>query len=346
MSNPWSTDESIFGLISDNCPDLVALIDVNGFFVYSNQAHFVGLGRSVESLVGVPLFELIHPEDAAEFERIVMGAVKRHTVFELSARWLREDHGSARFESLGKWILADGGRSQYLLLTSREVLSSGPDDDPGEIPADLRVAGTRLLARAEEEKNQVARVIHDDLGQKLTAMSLELSLWKTELDSGHSKSVNAIREKISVLANFVNGLIHSTRQVSSALRPRVLEEFGLAAALEWHLEKVQKKTGMACSFSVDCERLNVDAFVALQAFKVAEELIELRARAGSRSLHVRALAEDDAVALVFEDSGKHRQVTPEISARVRLLGGQIEISNAERSIIVALPARLGEPSLD
>ena len=346
MSNPLSTDESVFGLISDNCPDLVALVDVNGFFIYSNNAHFIRLGRSAESLVGVAVFELIHPEDVAEFERTVMGAVKRRTVFEVAARWLRENGRSARFESLCKWISADGGRSQYLLISSREAMASRERPEPEEPSAHVRNDAIRLLARAEAEKNAVARVIHDDLGQKLTAMSLELSLWKNELDSGQSKSVNAIREKIAVLGNFLNGLIQSTRQVTTTLRPRVLEEFGLAAALEWHLEKVQKRTGMACSFSADSGRLRVDAFVAAQAFKVAEQIVELRTRAGCKSLHVRLLAQNHVLALVFEDSGRERQVTPEIAARVRLMAGEIEISNEERSIVVALPAQGLEPLLD
>ena len=51
-NNQWLSDENVLGLISDNCPDLIALLDVNGLYVYSNTAHFIRLGRSVESRVG------------------------------------------------------------------------------------------------------------------------------------------------------------------------------------------------------------------------------------------------------------------------------------------------------
>ena len=345
------TEENVLGLIFDNCPDLISLVDTNGFLVYSNNAHFIRLGRSAESLAGASLFELIHPEDAAEFENVIKNAAQRCAVFEVTARWLKEDGRSARFDSLGKWISPDASRSHYLLLCSREILPTGqknPEnpESPESVPSDVRADATRLLARAEGEKNHVARVIHDDLGQKLTAISLELSLWKTELDSGQSKSVNSIREKIAVLGDLVNGLIQSTRQVTATLRPRVLEEFGLSAALEWHLEKVQKKTGMACSFSADRDRLDMEPFIAAQIFKIAEEIVELRVRAGCRSLQVRAITQDDVVAVVFEDSGQERELTPDICARVRLLGGQIEISDPERSIVIALPTQLGTASFD
>jgi len=337
--NPWLSVENVLGLISDNCPDLIALLDANGCFVYSNQAHLVRLGRTMDSLVGATVYELIHPQDLAAFQKVITGSVRRRGVFPVSARWQRDNGRHARFDSLGKWITADGGRSQYLLLCSREVLKEQEPPAPaGE--AELRSDAARLLAAAEGEKNQVARSIHDNLGQKLTAMSLEMSLWKTELDGGHSKSVNAIREKIAVLSDLLNGVMLAARQLTTTLRPRVLEEFGLAAALEWHLEKVQKQTGMACSFSADREKLEVEPFVAAQIFRIAEEVVDLRARAACKALHVRAITQDDAIALVFEDSGKDRQLTPDVSARVRLLGGEMEISNEEGSIVIALPTRI------
>lgn len=339
--NPWLSDENVLGLISDNCPDLIALLDANGFFVHSNTAHFIRLGRSAESLVGASVFDLIHPQDVAAFQKAITASARKRTVFQVTARWLREEGRDARFESLGKWVNVDGGRSQYLLLSSREVHKDQQPAPPQVAEADLRADAAKLLAIAEGEKNQVARAIHDDLGQKLTAMSLELSLWKTELDGGHSKSVNAIREKIAVIGDLVNSVIQAARQVTATLRPRVLEEFGLSAALEWHLEKVQKQTGMACSFSADRDKLDVEPFVAAQIFRIAEEVVALRATAGCKSLHVRALTQDDAIALVFEDSGKDRRLTQDICARVRLLGGEIEVSLEERFIVIALPTRLG-----
>lgn len=341
MTNtPSHTHEHLLGLISDNCPDLIALLDANGCFVYSNTAHLIRLGRDPQSLIGMAVFELLHPEDVADFEKAVRNSSRRRPVFHVSARWVQDTGRSATFQSVGKWIRADGGKSQYLLLCSREVLPAPqPDTVAGDtaLPPEVRMEALRLLARVEGEKNHVARAIHDDLGQKLTALTLELSLWKAELDLGQSKSMNAIREKIAVLTEFANGMIAFTRKVTSTLRPRVLEEFGLVAALEWHVEKVQKQTGMACTFSASPERLEADAFLASQIFKVAEEVIQLRVRAACKSVHLRLLAQDEVVALVFEDSSKERQITAEVAARVRLLGGEIEINPIEKSIVVAFP---------
>jgi PAS domain S-box-containing protein len=346
---PSHTHEHLLGLISDNCPDLIALLDANGCFVYGNTAHFIRLGRDPESLIGTVVFELLHPEDAAEFEKAIRNSSRRRPVFHASARWIQDTGRSAVYQSVGKWIPADGGKSQYLLLCSREMLETARRTNAAEdnaLPSDIRIEALRLLARVESEKNHVARAIHDDLGQKLTALTLELSLWKAELDLGQSKSVNAIREKIAVLTELANGTIAFTRKMTSTLRPRVLEEFGLVAALEWHVEKVQKQTGMACTFSAAPPRVDTEAFLAAQIFKVAEEVIQLRLRAGCKSLHLRLLSQDAIVALVFEDSSRDRQMTPEVAARVRLLGGEIEINPVEKSIVIGFPFSPAAPSLN
>jgi PAS domain S-box-containing protein len=344
------TDDNLSEMILDHCPDLLALLDVNGMFLYSNAAHLIRLGRSPDSLIGSTVFELIHPADVPEFEKNIVGRTAKRTVFRASARWLKEEGQAARFESIGKWIPVDGGRSHYLLLCSREMPADKSAPVPAPVPVkdppELRFEAMKLLSRAEAEKNQVARAIHDDLGQKLTALSLELSLWKAELDSGQSRSVNAIREKMAVLSELVHGMIGFTRHVTATLRPRVLEEFGLTAALEWHLEKVQKQSGATCSFATDGQRFDFDPFVAAQVFRIAEEIIASRVRAGCKDLHVRLLVQDNAAALVFEDSVKERRLDAEICARVRLLGGEVDINDAEKMIVVAVPFKIPGSSSD
>ncbi len=328
-------------LIPEHCPDLLALLDVNGVFLYGNAAHFLRLGRTAESLIGATVFDLIHPDDAPAFEKMITGHPVRKTPFRLNVRWRKEEGRTARFESIGKWIPADEGQSHYLLLCSREILPNKEQAISQAGISQLRTDAVKLLTRAESEKTGVARIIHDELGQKLTAVSLELSLWKTELDNGQSLSVNSIREKLAVLADLLNGMIGSTRSITATLRPRVLEEFGLFAALEWHLEKVGKQTGVSCAFASECQKLKIDAFEAAQIFRIADEIVASRIEAGCKHLRVRLLTQKDAVALVFEDTIPQRHLAPDTCARIRLLGGEIEIDSAEGMIVVALPCKIG-----
>lgn len=334
-------DENLLELIPEHCPDLLALLDVNAQFLYGNPAHSLRLGRSTESLIGANILDLLHPEDFSTFEKAILGRTAKQTSFRFNVRWLKEQGSAARFDSIGKWIPADEGRSHYLFLCSREVLQEKEDAIPTRDHSELRKNAAALLARAEGEKTRVARAIHDDLGQKLTAISLELSLWKGELDHDQSKSVNAIREKLAVLGDLVNGMIGSTRSITSTLRPRVLEEFGLTAALEWHLEKVQKQTGMQCVFTSDCEKLKVDSFDAAQIFRIAEEIVASRAQAGCKHLSVRLTTQESTMTLTFEDATEDRSLAPETCARVGLLGGEIEINVDEQMIVLALPWRSG-----
>lgn len=231
------------------------------------------------------------------------------------------------------------------LLTDENLLAMperSPSVEDSTLAAQLRADAARLLLRAEADKHQVARAVHDQLGQALTSLSLELSVWKTELDAGQSQSESAIREKIALLTDRLGGALSFTRAVSARLRPRVLEEFGLSAALEWHLEKVGKRTGVACSFSRDpaARKLDLDPFLAGQIYQLAEEVIEWRTQVGGPSLRVLLLARDSALTLVFEDGGATRGLTPEIAARVRLLGGEVRLNKETQSIRIALPVEV------
>ena len=224
------------------------------------------------------------------------------------------------------------------MLCSRELT------DAANIPAgapdttEIRQDAALLLGRAEAEKNQIARSIHDDFGQKLTAMSIELSLWKTEVDGGHSRSVSTIREKIAVLSELANGMIGFTRGITATLRPRVLEEFGLIAAMEWHLEKFQKTTGVVCSFRVQNEKLDLDGSSSAQIFRLFEDIVASRnPDVRCTRLQIRAEQREGALLLTFEDDGEARQLSPEIQARIRLSRGEFELNNDDGMIAILMP---------
>jgi PAS domain S-box-containing protein len=330
------TQENMLGLISDHCPDLLALIDINGAFLYSNAAHLVRLGRSAESLQGCTIFDLLHPEDIERVEKALQVSSRRHTLLRVSARWVRDPGRSASFESLGKWVSADEGRSQYLLLASREISDAAAQAQTNGELMSLQREAALLLGRLEAERTQVARTIHDDLGQKLTAISIELSLWKADVDKGESRSVHAIREKISILSELANGMIGATRSLTTSLRPRILEEFGVVAAIEWLLEKFQRRTGIATHFSAKPEKLELDSFTSLQLFRVMDDLTRSMDESASK-LQIRIEKRAGMAVLRMQGDGGGTKPAPEVSARVRIAGGEIECERG--AIVISLPLK-------
>lgn len=342
-SEALRVDESVQGLILDQCPDLFTLLDAHGLILYANPAHFVRLGRDTDALSGASILDLIHPKDAQEFERFIALSSRRQAANHRTARWLRQDGKALAFESIAKWIAPEDGGAEQLLLCSREITKpSSQAVRDAELAAQLRGDAARLLNLAEGDKKHIARAIHDTLGQSLTAFSLELAVWKTELDSGQSMSVSAVREKIAGLTDALAGAVTFTRALSSKLRPRVLEEFGLSAALEWQLDKVEKRSGVICRFSSDREarKLRIEPFLAAQIFHIAGEVIELRALAGGKSLQLRLIAREDALTLIFEDGGVERRLTQEICSRVRLLGGELHLNDAGQTILITVPRQM------
>ena len=207
------------------------------------------------------------------------------------------------------------------------------------LAAQLRADANRLLLRAEREKSQLARTLHDALAQSLTTMCLELSIWKAECDAGGSASAKEVQAKIAGLAKRLGDAINCTRSVSSKLGSRVLEEFGLSSALESHLEKMRQRQGVISDFSSDsaADQLDINPLLAAQILQLATEVIDLRTQAGAKKLRVRMLVRDEALTLVFEDGGPTRRLTPEIHSRVRLLGGVVRLNEEERAVHIRLP---------
>ena len=334
MSSEFAlTENNVLGLICDNSPDLITLVDVNGLILYSNAAHLVRLGRPPDALLGTLIFELIHPDDADAFSTAIANSAKRRGVLKLSARWVRDSGRLATMESLGKWVSADRGRSQYLLLCSREN-----NDTAGATQAataQLRHDALLLLNDAEGKRNEVARAIHDELGQKLTAMNIELALWKSDVDAGQSRSVSTIREKIAAFTDLVSSMISCTRKITATLRPRILEEFGLVAAVEWHLEKLHQRTGVSCTVSAQPEKLQLDSATAAHAFRLIADVTS-SLNAGSASVTVRLRKTSERFFARIDSDVAPPEPAPDLRARLDVLGGQIETDEQGTSIILPL----------
>src|ERR1041385_5865369 len=123
-----------------------------------------------------------------------------------------------------------------------------PDPSPTS-SAQLRAVSARLLARLEAEKTRLARMTHD-LAQKLTAMAIELALLESSAnDAQKTMPPQILQQKIKTLNELTEEMIQSARTIETELRPKVLDEFGLVAALEWQSRAFQQDSGIQCEFS-------------------------------------------------------------------------------------------------
>ncbi len=143
----------------------------------------------------------------------------------------------------------------------------------------LRALMTRLHSAREEEGTRIAREVHDELGQAMTSLKLDLSWVARRLSVPETAdSREQMLERIQGTMQHVDATIHAVRAIATALRPSVLDELGLTAALEWQTRDFEKRTGIRCTWSVPSVPLPIGPDQATAVFRIYQEILTNVAR--------------------------------------------------------------------
>jgi len=166
----------------------------------------------------------------------------------------------------------------------------------------LRALATHLQSVREEERIHIAREIHDELGQALTGLKFDIKSFTTAYKD---TSAPERAEKALGLASAIDRIINSVRRIASGLRPEVLDEIGLAAAVEWQAREFQRRTGVRCSVNIAGNFSDPDNERSTALFRIFQELLTNVARhAHATRVNVSVSQSRDAIGLVVEDNGR------------------------------------------
>lgn len=169
----------------------------------------------------------------------------------------------------------------------------------------------------EEERTRIAREIHDELGQALTGLKMDLA-WLTNRLPGVN-SAAALREKAAAMAGAITHTIEQVREISSGLRPGVLDQLGLVAAIEWQAHDFHKRSGIACRFLPPGKELVVDQARSTALFRMLQEALTNIARHADAT-QVTILLEQGANALRLDVTDNGTGISRESQANPRAFG--------------------------
>jgi signal transduction histidine kinase len=164
----------------------------------------------------------------------------------------------------------------------------------------LRALAARMQTAREEERARVAREIHDELGQALTAIKIDLTalLPNVLADAGPNL------QRQQAVFRLLDEAIHSVRRIATDLRPGVLDDLGLVAAIEWAVDEFQARTGIESHVSLPAEDLALNEQSATALFRILQEALTNVARhARATRVTVRLAQEDGDLALEVRDNG-------------------------------------------
>lgn len=171
-----------------------------------------------------------------------------------------------------------------------------------------------LLHAREEERTKVSREIHDVLGQTLTALKMDTGWIGARLP----EDAAAIRAKLAAMAALIDETVVAVRRLATDLRPGLLDDLGLPAAVEWQVQEFERRTGIPCSVTTTVDE-TTDPLVATAIFRILQESLNNVAR-HSRASRVIVTLEDSGSDLVLEVQDDGVGIAPPDAANTRSIG--------------------------
>jgi PAS domain S-box-containing protein len=329
--------EAHYRAVAESAPNAFVVADWTGRIITWNKAAQRVFQYTEEEVLGQPL-TLIMPE---RYRRAYQEGMRRYRqtgtpgnigkATELHG--LRKDGSEFPVEvSLSSWKTEQGEFYHGIVRDTTEHKQA--EEQLRSSTEQLRALAAHLQSVREEERTRIAREIHDELSPALTALMMDLS-W---LSGGLTEDQKALLKKTKSMSKLIDGTIQSVRKIASELRPGVLDDLGLATAIDWQAQEFQARTGIRCRISLLPQTVTLDSLRSTAIFRICQELLTNVAR-HSHASRVNISLEERSGDLTLEvrDNGKGIAET-EISSpkslgllgmreRALLIGGEFKISS-------------------
>jgi PAS domain S-box-containing protein len=328
------------GAIVDSAMDAVITVDDQQKIVLFNRAAEQVFAVRREEMIGAPLDRLLPARFRGAHRGHVEGfgrtGVTSRRMGDVTTLWaLRQDSGAEFPIEASISQAAEDGRRFYTVILRDITLRKQAEDALRASQRELRELSARVLEAREEEKAHIARELHDELGQLLTALKMDLGWLRERLPEGE------VGSRITEMNSVLDRTVSSTRRISADLRPLMLDDLGLADAAAWLVDDFARRSGVACRIELPDVVPELSKAVATAIYRaIQESLTNIARHAGAKRAWVVLRVEDGAIRVEVEDDG--RGIAAEDLAKARslglkgmreriaFLGGSLDIGRAPR----------------
>jgi PAS domain S-box-containing protein len=286
--------------IVESVADGFVALDRDWRYTFVNQRAGEMFGRDPGELVGKRIWDEFPDGVGQPFHRAYLRALEEQVPLSIEAY----------YEPWRRWFenriypSPEGVTIFFTEITDRKRV----DEELRNSRDRLRALSTRLQRMREQENARIARSIHDELGQTLAALDMGLSTLSHHLGlmppeaRPHGLDCEA---RLFELRQVVRDAMEAERRITSELRPAILDELGLSAALRWYAEEFQRQTGIACRFRDQAEGASAAGEAATALFRIFQEALTNVARhSGARKVEAVPSAKGEGLSLEIEDDGR------------------------------------------
>ena len=326
-------------------PAVVYMKDAEGRYIMVNSRFEELFQMSVEEVCGNTVGELFPPPIAERFAHLDRMVVRGKQPVQVEER-IPQESGFNTYLSVRFPIIDEHGEVSRVCGIMLNIT------DLKKAQEKLRLLSASIMESQEKERRGIARELHDELGQVLTALRIDAVWLRGRLGEQDPKA----QTRAQNMCALIDQTISEVRGIATRLRPPALEDLGLVDALEWHTSDFEKRTGIACVFNYS-QVPEVSDHLAIATYRVAQEALTNVARhAEATNVDVTLTGGDGFLRLTVADNGKGFAVEqlPErrelgiagMRERAGLAGGALSIASApgqgtEVSLVVPLKATEG-----
>ncbi len=280
----------------DTAMDAIITMDGSHRIVLFNRAAEAIFGWPASEMLGKPLDQLL----PARFRAAHGGHMQRFADTGVTSRRMGDSTVLYALRATAEEFPIEASISQLntpqgklLTVILRDV------SERAQAKADMELFASEAHAILEREKSRIARELHDDLAQSLTALKIDIDWMRQQ----PNKDSHAVTEKLNGMRDLVDTMVAATRRIAADLRPLVLDDLGLVAAIEWLVQNFTQRHGVSCKLVVG-ENFDLPEPYASAAFRIVQEALANAAKhAQASQVEVHIARTKDALRLTILDNG-------------------------------------------
>lgn len=282
----------------DGAPDMYHSVDKNGIIIECNETEAKILGYKKEEIIGRPITDFM-TEDSKKAQEEFFPHIDEYTFVQVERDFVRKD-GSIFTASLNVYVeLDDKGNFVRTKTIGRDITYRKKiEEELKKSKEALRKLSVYLQNIRENERKDISHEIHDELGQSLTALKLNLSWIKKRVNDQN------LMEKFEEAITIVNALIRQVQNISNKLRPSLIDHLTLQDAIRWQAREFERNTNIPCKIEIEEDNIELTKDASISIFRIFQEALTNIARHSNASeVEIKLLRSDGSLILAVKDNG-------------------------------------------
>jgi PAS domain S-box-containing protein len=304
MEEDLKLSEEKWRSLFENSPSII--------FTINNNYIITGINRSINRIfnnidfLGKNCFELFHKDEKARVNKILDETIiaKEAVSFTVKSAEINNKQSYFTVQVIPQ---IKNSEVEGLTLIATDITEKKLSEEKiKETNESLHALAAHLQTIREEERSLISREIHDQLGQELTALKMDIAFLSKRIEK--AKTVpdwDEINNGLRSMSEITDQTINSVRRIARDLRPDILDKLGLREAIEWQAEEFTKRTGIDCIVSVTSGELDFDIDLNTTVFRIIQESLTNVARhSGATRSKIGLSIQEKSLYLTIEDNGR------------------------------------------